>query len=63
MDIHQIKIGMWIEFPHGIGKVVAIDHLSDSVIIENPNDQQTFQLSCDDLHDQPQLHSGCDQYY
>ncbi|MEH6532522.1 MAG: hypothetical protein V7735_14465 [Photobacterium frigidiphilum] len=63
MQIKDLKQGMWIECQQGVAKIISIDQAHNSVIIENRDDHTRNTIKCDDITDQPQLHTGCDSYY
>lgn len=63
MQAKDLKRGMWVEYQRGIAEVVDIDQDHNTVIIENMDDHRQLNINCDDLIDQPQLHTGCDRYY
>lgn len=63
MEITQLKVGMWVESFHGVGKVIGIDQQNNAVIVEHRNDQQLRSIRSDEIIEQPQLHTGCDRYY
>ncbi|WP_318499711.1 hypothetical protein [Photobacterium leiognathi] len=63
MEITQLKVGMWVESFHGVGEVIGIDQQNNAVIIEHKDDHQLRSVECNELVDQPQLHTGCDRYY
>ncbi|WP_428772855.1 hypothetical protein [Vibrio sp.] len=63
MRISEIKKGMWLECDQGVGRVLVVDEQSDSVLLEPRHSHEQLALRADEVHDDPQLHNGCDQYY
>ena len=63
MEITHLKLGMWVESFHGIGRVIGIDQNHRAVIIEHNQDHQLQSIDIEEIMEQPQLHVGCDRYY
>ncbi|MBV7261303.1 hypothetical protein L6J37_00115 [Photobacterium sp. WH77] len=63
MQANQLKKGMWVEYPQGIAEVIEIDPDHDTALIENLKDHKRIHIPCSELTDEPQLHSGCGDYY
>ncbi|MGR5079282.1 hypothetical protein [Photobacterium swingsii] len=63
MQASDLKQGMWVEHQHEIAEIIAVDPSNNTVIIENQNDHQRSSVSCEEITDEPQLHTGCDRYY
>ncbi|GAL06951.1 hypothetical protein ACFFLZ_10795 [Photobacterium aphoticum] len=63
MQAKDLKPGMWVEHQQGIAEVVEVDHDHNTAIIEKRHDHRRVNVHCDDLDEQPQLHTGCDHYY
>lgn len=63
MELTDIKQGMLVESAQGVGKVLVVDEVMHSLLIENQQSHHQFYVGIEELVDQPQLHFGCDQYY
>ncbi|KLV02450.1 malate dehydrogenase [Photobacterium aquae] len=63
MQARDLKRGMWVEYHHSVAEVVDIDPDNNTAIIESTTDHRRINVNCNDLADQPQLHTGCDHYY
>lgn len=63
MDIKHVVKGMWVESQHGSGKVLVVDEVSQSVLVEPLGSDEQWALSVDEVEEELQLHNGCDQYY
>ncbi|MBY6197097.1 hypothetical protein [Vibrio hangzhouensis] len=63
MDIKHVVKGMWVESQHGAGKVLVVDEVSQSVLVEPLGSDEQWALSVDEVEEELQLHNGCDQYY
>ena len=63
MQAKELKPGMWVEYQQGVAEVIDVDQDHNTAIIENMSDHRRININCNDLVDQPQLHTGCDNYY
>ena len=63
MQAKELKPGMWVEYQQGVAEVIDIDQKHNTAIIESLNDHRRININCNDLSEQPQLHTGCDRYY
>ncbi|GAB2668892.1 hypothetical protein [Vibrio panuliri] len=63
MELSEIKRGMLVESLQGSGRVLVIDEVTQSLLIENSESREQFAVGIDEIVDEPQLHHGCDQYY
>ncbi|MGF1714833.1 hypothetical protein [Photobacterium chitinilyticum] len=63
MQAKDLKAGMWVECQQGIAEVIDVDLEHNTAIIESMNDHKRININCDDITEQPQLHTGCDSYY
>ncbi|ELR64633.1 hypothetical protein C942_02204 [Photobacterium marinum] len=63
MQAKDLKPGMRVECQQGVAEVIEVDKAHNTAIIENMSDHKRININCNDLEDQPQLHTGCDLYY
>ena len=63
MQAKELKPGMWVEYQQGVAEVIDVDQEHNTAIIESMSDHRRININCNDLEDQPQLHTGCDTYY
>lgn len=63
MQAKDLKPGMWVECREGVAEVIDIDVEHNTAIVENMRDHKRININCDDINEQPQLHTGCDSYY
>ncbi|MGF1681990.1 hypothetical protein [Photobacterium minamisatsumaniensis] len=63
MQATELKPGMRVECQHGVAEIIDIDQTHNTAIIESMADHRRVNINCDDIIDQPQLHTGCDSYY
>ncbi|MGL6261400.1 hypothetical protein [Vibrio sp. WXL103] len=63
MESKHVHSGMIVESQQGIAKVLAKDKETEMVLIETQESQEQFAVHCQELSENPQLHSGCDKYY
>ncbi|WP_162062422.1 hypothetical protein [Vibrio taketomensis] len=63
MQLSEVKRGMMLESAQGSGKVLVIDEMTQSILIENQNSHEQFAVGIEEIIDDPQLHLGCDKYY
>ncbi|CAH0526846.1 hypothetical protein [Vibrio hippocampi] len=63
MEMKDVEKGMWVESQHGVGKVLVIDSVSQSVLVEPLGSDMQWALSVEEVEEDLQLHNGCDQYY
>ncbi|MEJ2765831.1 hypothetical protein VV869_17910 [Photobacterium sp. MCCC 1A19761] len=63
MQAKDLKRGMWVECREGVAEVIDIDVEHNTAIVENMRDHKRINVNCDDIKEQPQLHTGCDSYY
>ncbi|MCG7584610.1 hypothetical protein [Photobacterium sp. OFAV2-7] len=63
MQAKDLKPGMWVECQQGVAEVIDVDQEHNTAIIENMSDHKRININCDDIKEQPQLHTGCDSYY
>ncbi len=63
MQAKDLKPGMWVECRQGVAEVIELDQVHNTAIIESMRDHKRININCDEIQDQPQLHSGCDIYY
>ncbi len=63
MQAKDLKPGMWVECQQGVAEVIDVDQAHNTAIIENMSDHKRININCDDIKEQPQLHTGCDIYY
>ncbi|MFC5076600.1 hypothetical protein VTH8203_00252 [Vibrio thalassae] len=63
MEIKDVVKGMWVASRHGAGRVLVVDELSQSVLVEPIGSEEQWALSVDEVEEELQLHNGCDKYY
>ncbi|USD60002.1 hypothetical protein J4N45_16025 [Vibrio sp. SCSIO 43140] len=63
MEIKNVRKGMWVESQHGVGKVLVIDEVSNSVLVEPLGSDTQWALGAEEIEEDQQLHNGCEQYY
>ncbi|GAK83479.1 hypothetical protein BIY21_01775 [Vibrio ponticus] len=63
MELSELRRGMLVESAQGSGKVLVIDEVTQSVLIENQQSHEQFAVGVEEIVDDPQLHLGCDKYY
>ncbi|ROV61850.1 hypothetical protein EGH82_03375 [Vibrio ponticus] len=63
MELSELRQGMLVESAQGSGKVLVIDEVTQSVLIENQQSHEQFAVGVEEIVDDPQLHLGCDKYY
>jgi hypothetical protein len=63
MEINKVRKGMWVVSKHGVGQVLVIDKTSNSVLVEPRGRDVQWALDADEIHEDQQLHNGCEQYY
>lgn len=63
MELSEVRQGMLVESAQGSGKVLVIDEVTQSVLIENQQSHEQFAVGVEEIVDDPQLHLGCDKYY
>ncbi len=63
MQTSDIKPGMLVQVPDGVGEVLVIDHAKDTVLVQGSAPEQQWAVDSEDVTVSEQLHIGCDSYY
>jgi hypothetical protein len=63
MNVSSLRKGMIVDYHHDPVEILSFDHASHLVEIRRMNSQECLTANCDDLTEDPQLHTDCQSYY
>lgn len=63
MNPRSLRPGMMVEYHNDAMQVVEVDQEHHRSVLKRPSDNHLFDASCNDIHEDPQLHTDCNQYY
>ena len=63
MDKSQLKPGMMVEYHHDAVEVIDIDAYQNTAQVKRCSDNRHFTANCNELYEDPQLHTDCPTYY
>lgn len=63
MDISDVYVGMVCDTKQGTGKVTGVDVRLGQIYLSDTQDNHNFNVSYEELIENPQVHNCSDTYY